>query len=153
MPTILTWFLVLTVVRKGDHFLLVQENEAGSPWYLPAGRVEPGETLTAAARREVLEEAGIPVVLDGIVKVQHTLTLRRDGVARLRVIFTAHPEDETPPKTTPDEHTLQAGWFTLKQIQELPLRASEVLDIFQAVADGAPIAPLSLLGVEGEAIG
>ena len=28
-------------------------------WYLPAGRMEPGETIAEAAQREVLEETGL----------------------------------------------------------------------------------------------
>src|SRR4051812_25175444 len=59
-----TWFFALVVVRKGDRFLLVQEHEHGQLWYLPAGRVEPGEGLCAAALRETLEESGVPVVLE-----------------------------------------------------------------------------------------
>ena len=40
-----TWFFALVVVRRGDRFLLVHERKHGQTWYLPAGRVEPGETL------------------------------------------------------------------------------------------------------------
>jgi len=53
-----TWFYVLVVVRQGDRFLLVHERRFNQPWYLPAGRVEPGETLTKAAVRETPEENG-----------------------------------------------------------------------------------------------
>ncbi|MCA9712212.1 MAG: NUDIX domain-containing protein, partial [Myxococcales bacterium] len=64
-----TWTFALVVVRLGPRFLLVHERKHGGGWYLPAGRVEPGETIAAAAIRETREEAGIPIVLDGILRV------------------------------------------------------------------------------------
>ena len=36
-------------------------------WYLPAGRVEKGETLLDAAMRNTVEEAGISVIIKGIL--------------------------------------------------------------------------------------
>ena len=73
----------LVVVRLGRRVLLVREREHGGGWYMPAGRVEPGESLEDAAVRETLEEAGVPVTLDGVIRVEYTpLT----GAARLRVI-------------------------------------------------------------------
>ena len=137
---------MLTVVRKDDRFLVVQEPDCGQPWYLPAGRVEAGETLTEAAHREVLEEAGIPVVLEGILHLEHTP--HGDGTARLRVVFVARPSDDTPPKSVPDGDSLQARWVTLDELDCLPLRSAEVRGLFRLAASGAPIAPLSLLGRE-----
>jgi ADP-ribose pyrophosphatase YjhB (NUDIX family) len=67
-----TWFFVKVVVRQGDRFLLVQERRFNQPWHVPAGRAEPGETLVAAALRETLEETGVPVELDGILRVEHS---------------------------------------------------------------------------------
>ncbi len=58
-----TWYFALVVVRLGPRFLIVQERKHGQLWYLPAGRVEPGENITDAARRETLEESGVPVVV------------------------------------------------------------------------------------------
>ncbi|TGO02707.1 NUDIX hydrolase [Candidatus Thiomargarita nelsonii] len=141
-----TWYFVLVVVRSEDRYLMVQERKHGQLWYLPAGRVEPGETFVKAALRETLEETGIPVVLEGIVRVEH---LPNISGARVRVIFTAKPQDNTPPKSTPDKESLKAAWVTLKEMESLPLRGIEVQEIFHYVANGAPIYPLNLISFEG----
>ncbi len=64
-PPIPSWFFALAVMRRGDRFLLVRESSHGQLWYFPAGRVEPGQTFAAAAERETLAEAGVPVPVDG----------------------------------------------------------------------------------------
>jgi phosphatase NudJ len=148
-PPIPTFFYVLVVVRSGDRFLLVQESTHGQTWYVPAGRVDEGEPFVTAALRETLEEAGLKVVLDGILRIEHSPT---PHAARLRVIYLAHPADDTPPKSTPDEHSLRATWFTLDELAALDLRGSEVLPLCRAVAAGCPVAPVELIRREGEAI-
>jgi phosphatase NudJ len=142
-----TWYFALVVVRLQHRFLLVHERKHGQNWYLPAGRVEPGESLVEAARRETLEESGIPVVIEGILRIEHTPF--SEGMARLRVIFVARPEDDTPPKSIPDEESLGAGWFSLEELESLSLRGEEVREIFDYVAMGATIYPLELITFEG----
>lgn len=143
-----TWYFVLVVVRHGPRFLLVREARHGQKWYLPAGRVQPGESLVSAARRETLEESGVPVALDGVLKVEHSPL--QDGTARVRVIFLAHPLNDTPPKSKPDEQSLAAAWVSLSELEELPLRGAEVRRLFWEVEYGAPVYPLWLLGIEGQ---
>jgi 8-oxo-dGTP pyrophosphatase MutT (NUDIX family) len=46
------------VVRRGTQVLLQQRGGDGL-WGLPGGALNPGETLEAAARRELLEETGL----------------------------------------------------------------------------------------------
>ncbi len=140
-----TWFYALVIVRKDDRFLVVRERKHGQRWYLPAGRAEAWETLDVAAVRETLEESGVPIVLEGILKVQHTPS---GAGARVRILFLARPADDTPPRSTPNEHTLEARFVTLRELNELSLRGPEVKAIFEWVAAGAPVAPLDLLGVE-----
>jgi phosphatase NudJ len=137
----------LVVVRLGRRILLVREREHGGGWYMPAGRVEPGESLTDAAVRETLEEAGVPVTLDGVVRVEYTPV---GNTTRLRVIFTAHPSDDTPPKSVPDEHTEEARYVTLDELAGLPLRGGEVESIARYVLGGGAVYPLSTLGNERE---
>jgi phosphatase NudJ len=140
-----TWFFSLVVVRDGDRFLVVREAKHGERWYLPAGRAEDGETLAQAAEREALEETGVPVVLEGVLKLQHT---PGEGAARVRGLFLARPADARPPKSAPDEHSLEARWVTLDELAALPLRGPEVLAIFRWVAGGAPVYPLDVIGSE-----
>lgn len=140
-----TWFFSLVVVRKGDKFLLVHETKHGQLWFLPAGRAEAGESLMAAACRETLEESGVPVVLEGILKFQHT---PMHSGARVRALFLAKPADDTPPKSTADEHSLEAQWFTLAEMRQLPLRGPEVHAICAWVANGATAYPLDIIGSE-----
>src|SRR5580700_9630768 len=131
-----TWFFALVVVRDGERFLAVHEAKHGRLWYLPAGRVEPGETFASAALRETLEETGVPVVLEGILRVEHTPA--PEGTARCRVIFLARPKDATPPKSVADSESLEARWVTLDELDRLPLRGEEVRELFSYVARGGP---------------
>ncbi len=101
-----TWCFAVAVVRRGDQFLIVHERKHGQLWYLPAGRVEPGETFFAAACRETLEETGIPIRVVGVLRVEHS---PGRTAARLRVVFLAEPIDDTPPKSVPDEESLEAA--------------------------------------------
>lgn len=135
------WFYALVLVRRDDRFLLVEETDHGGGWYVPAGRVEPGETLTGAALREVREEAGIDVRLTGVYRCEHTAF---DEGVRVRVIFAAEPADDTPPKSVPDEHTLRADWFTPEEAGSLRLRADEVTALL-AMAMAAPPAALDVV--------
>lgn len=141
-----TWCFVLVVVRRGEEFLLVHERKHGQRWYLPAGRVEGGESFAAAACRETLEESGVPVKLTGIIRVEHSPS--RDA-ARLRVLFLAEPVGDTALKSTPDEESLGAAWVTLEELGQYELRGREVSELFAYVAAGGAVYPLSLLQPEG----
>ena len=143
-----TCFIVLAAVRRDDRFLLVHERKHGQLWYLPAGRAEIGEDLIEAAERETLEEAGIPIEVDGIVRMEHSPSFRS---SRVRLIFSARPKDDTPPKSIPDEESLEADWFSMEEVTRLPLRGPDVLDIFSYLEAGGTVAPLSLLAREGDA--
>ncbi|HEU0031124.1 MAG TPA: NUDIX hydrolase [Kofleriaceae bacterium] len=141
-----TWYFALVVVRRGHRFLLTQEKRYGSTWSIPGGRVEPGESLVDAAVREVFEETGVPVQLDGILRVEHTPGA--DGDSRVRVLFTGFPLDDTPPKTHADDESLGAAYLTLDEIRKLPLRGAELGVLLESVMQGRQVFPLELLGDE-----
>jgi len=121
--------ITLVIIHSGNTFLAIEEKDG---WYLPAGRVDYGESFMDGAIRESKEEAGIPVRLTGIYRIEHT-------GPRCRVLFGAEPTNDTPLKTIPDDDSLRAEWITLDQLKERKHRHSEVGRFFNWVAKGAPL--------------
>jgi phosphatase NudJ len=142
------WLFAVVVVRKADRFLLVHERDGS--WYLPAGRVEPGERFAEAARRETLEEAGVPIRLTGILRVEPS---HAGHSLRLRVVFVAEPADDTPPKQLADAESLGAAWVGLDELERYPLRGPDVVDYLRYLAGGGAAAPLETLAAEGVPMG
>ncbi len=70
--------VVVAVIEK-DGRILIQERPAGGLlaglWEFPGGKVEPGESLTAALRREIREELGVEIEgLRPLAAVRHAYT-------------------------------------------------------------------------------
>ena len=128
---IATHSFALAVVERNGKFLLVQERKPGNPWYLPAGRVEPGETIYQAVVRETLEESGVLVTPVQLLSVEHTPSQDADRASKMRFIFHCDVVGNEATKTIADEHTVAAGWFTLNEITELHLRHAEVIRIIE----------------------
>jgi phosphatase NudJ len=139
-----TYYFALVLVRRGHRFLLTQERKYGSTWSIPGGRVEANEGLAAAAVREVFEETGVPIQLDGILRVEHT----PGEPSRVRVLFTGSPIDDTAPKATADDESLRAAYLTLDEIRALPLRGADLNALLESVVSGRQVFPLELLGHE-----
>jgi phosphatase NudJ len=144
-PPIPTWFFALAVVRLGRRFLLTQEKKYGESWSIPGGRVEIGESLADAAIREVMEETGVQIHLDGVLRVEHAAT---PTGARVRVIYLATPTDDGEPKRVPDDESLGAAWLTLEEIRTLRLRGADLRALLEMVANGCPVYPIELIGRE-----
>lgn len=111
-------------------YLLCQEF-ANQGFWCPGGAVDPGETLTVAARRETLEEAGIEVELKGILGIEYNPCRQANGYfVRMRVIFYAEPTEaglRQLPKSCPDFESVGACWCTYEEIArgQLKLRGNE----------------------------
>jgi len=110
----------------GGRFLLVRRARppAAGLWAFPGGRIEPGETAEAAARREMLEETGLSC---GPLTAHATLDLagRVDGrpvIHRLQV-FAA---DRAAGRATAGDDAGALGWFAVDAMAALPATASTI---------------------------
>jgi 8-oxo-dGTP pyrophosphatase MutT (NUDIX family) len=116
--------------------LLVRRRDSGN-WELPGGRVDLGESATAAAEREVVEESGVSIKVTRLAGVYtdpgHIMVYPATGEARQQfaVCFHALPVDGQP---EPDhDETCEAAWIHPAQIDTLPIHPSMRLRIVQAL--------------------
>ncbi|MBB4303924.1 ADP-ribose pyrophosphatase YjhB (NUDIX family) [Rhodobium orientis] len=68
-------------VWRGDEVLLVQRKKPplAGVWSLPGGHVEPGETVAAAALRELGEETSVTAEVLGLVDIVDVIRRDRGG--------------------------------------------------------------------------
>ncbi len=83
---------VAAIIERDQRFLLVEEHTAeGIKFNQPAGHLDPGESLVAAAAREALEETAhdfIPDTLVGVYLSRYQSSRMSEDVTYLRFAFT-----------------------------------------------------------------
>ncbi|MBS2016026.1 MAG: NUDIX domain-containing protein [Deltaproteobacteria bacterium] len=148
-PRVPSHFFVFVVVVHDGHVLLVREAKHGQLWYCPAGGMEPGETIEAAALRETQEEAGVTVAPAGLLRVEQQWFPNphvADGDAGLsswwRFVLRANVVGDPSPKSWADEHSLEARWVRPAEIPRLALRHPEVIELVRLALGPAPAVPL-----------
>ncbi|KAL7078137.1 hypothetical protein ACQ4LE_002540 [Meloidogyne hapla] len=113
---------------EGKEVLLMREakEKCRGKWYIPAGHVEPGETIEEAVKRELREETGLEC------EVQSLLCAEVRGSGWYRLAFAVQPTTENL-KNEPDHESLGAGWHSLSLIRRKPcplqLRCRDFFDI------------------------
>ncbi len=115
------------VIRQDDKYLLIQEKQPKvyGLWNLPAGYVDKNEEVDRAAIREVKEETGYDVELDGLIGLYHETTR-----GSLKHIYKAHIVGGE--LKIPEDEILNARWLTYDEVNKLhddsKLRAFLVFD-------------------------
>lgn len=84
-------------------------------WSLPAGLIRYGETAEQTAEREVLEETGIKVAIEGLLGVYDLIG---PGYHYISICFRARPVGGHV-RAGPDVE--DARWFKLEELGELKL--------------------------------
>ncbi|WP_426690066.1 NUDIX hydrolase [Rhodanobacter ginsengiterrae] len=144
---------VACVVADGDRYLMVEEEVAGRLAYnQPAGHLDDGESLLAAACRETLEETGWTVELQHLIGV-HQWRSTEHGDAVVRFSFAARPVSHHPDRPL-DSDIRRALWLSRAQIAALGdrLRSPMILQSIDLWLGGQrlPLDSLSCLSA-GEA--
>lgn len=105
---------------------MIQEAKSGcaGSWYIPAGRVEKGEALEDAIKREVLEESGFIFQPTTLLKVESSLA------TWYRFVYTGNiigGELKTVSKA--DQESIQAAYMA--DLSKLDLRSKDCLNLIQ----------------------
>jgi len=121
---------VATVICKNDRFMVIRETSPNRPCAeiinQPAGHVEPGESLVAAAIRETLEETGWLCQIEHCVGIYHYLS----PVSKTQYFRTCFSAKLIEQKfaTSPDPAIVQTDWLSLKDIQSINQKDQALAD-------------------------
>ena len=101
------------VIEKDGKFLLVQEaqEQCRGKWNIPAGQLDPNETIFEGAKREVYEETGCQVELTGVLQIGNRV-LEKDSW--ISVIFKTNLINENI-SYDPSE-ILDVKWFSYDEL-------------------------------------
>lgn len=115
------------VIDAVGQVLVIQRRDNGQ-WEIPGGVLELDESPQMGVRREVAEETGVRVRVEGLSGVYKNMAR-----AVVALVFRCHPESGSPHSTV---EAAQARWISLDEVRQLmlPAFAVRVLDAF----DGQP---------------
>lgn len=104
------------VVEKNNKFLLVQESKERcyKKWNLPAGHLDPNESIFDGTKREVFEETNCKVELTGVLEISNKVLEEK---AWISIIFsTKLLEDNVKADGV---EILDAKWFSYEEIMNM----------------------------------
>ena len=110
------------VHRRGRVLLLKRKNppNAGT-WALPGGLVELGETVQGAAVREIEEETGLVVVIEGLLDVQTDLHIDEDSRIEYHYVLVDYLAKPASGRVRLNAESSASGWFSRRQAEGLPM--------------------------------
>jgi 8-oxo-dGTP diphosphatase len=111
------------VVLEGEQVLLIQRGKPPKlgEWSLPGGHVELGESLKAAAQREVSEETGLSVVIQGLVDVVDLIEPAADGRVNRHYALIDYWAEPVSGDVQAGDDAADARWWPLSDIASLGL--------------------------------
>ena len=109
------------VVFKDDAVLLVQRGNPPSQglWSIPGGRVRLGETLQAAAEREILEETGVVIRANRPVLAFDVIQKDDRGVVKYHYVIVDLAADYVSGEPLAGDDAADARWITADELARI----------------------------------
>jgi 8-oxo-dGTP diphosphatase len=111
------------VVHRGDKVLLLKRSNPPNQgrWALPGGLVELGETVQDAAVREINEETGLKVEIEGLIDVQNDLHWDDESKLEYHYILVDYLARPIAGRLKVNAESSGSGWFTAAQVERLDM--------------------------------
>ncbi len=124
------------IVLDGAQVLLIRRGKPPKmgQWSLPGGHLETGETLRAAASREVLEETGLSVFIRDLVDVVDLIDVAADGHVERQYALVDYWADVVDGALQAGDDAADAQWHEIEAVGMLGMWDKTVEIIFKAVA-------------------
>lgn len=116
------------VIDRGKVLLVLRgKAPAKDMWAIPGGSVDLGETLPAAAEREVLEETGLEIRAGEIIYAFEKIERDEAGQVRFHYVILDLLAEALDPACplNPADDVSDAGWFSLADLDRLNLPVSD----------------------------
>lgn len=108
--------VVYALIQNNEGKVLLVHNTDGGGWSLPGGKVEQGETLIEAVKREIMEETGLTATIGDIISINEGKS-HQMGVHTLFIMFKATVEDYITEIQMKDEIS-ELRWLTVEEADE-----------------------------------
>ncbi|QHZ48460.1 NUDIX domain-containing protein [Bacillus sp. NSP9.1] len=127
---------VSAVVINEEKQILLQKRVDNNKWSLPGGNMEPGESISEAIKREVLEETGLNVEvikLIGVYSDPNHIIAYQDGEVRQQfsICFFCKPKSGT---LIISEESKEVSYINIKELDSLSIHPSQQLRIKDALS-------------------
>lgn len=126
------------IARKGQILVVEHRKRETSYWVLPGGRLESGETLSAALKRELKEELALTAEVGPLLAVYETLAPDRHTV---NLAFRVEVGLAAPRIDASDEVLASWRWMEVGELRRVDFRPplGQVLSEMMAEAFGGPV--------------
>ncbi|SEN18870.1 ADP-ribose pyrophosphatase YjhB, NUDIX family [Paracoccus alcaliphilus] len=127
--------VLVIVIRDGQTLLVQRANppDAGL-WGFPGGKVEFGESLLAAAERELLEETGVSAVARQVIDAVDAYDRFADGRLRQHFVLIAVQCQWQQGEPVADDDAMDAKWVPIQDMESSLILSRDVAAVARQAA-------------------
>lgn len=122
---------VSSIILNENRVLLIKRGEdpGKGKWSIPGGRVELGETLFEAARREVFEECSIEVEIESVFNTTERIIKDEEGRVKYHFIMVDVLAKYSGGEPEAQSDAEECRWVSAEEMTRFDITSTELHDI------------------------